>query len=189
MSKIDRLCIQLQHMFYLCHWHTSVPALNLPGYIEHRLQIYLRQINESKFDWQLWQLQPLVVIRNPSKKPTKEFVTISHKMPYRKISHSLKAVRFMFRMVWSLWNLTGISPVLILRRPSNLEAIWYLKLLILRFRSFMISYDRLPQEPIIWEPPVDRESIEKVQRTLDNLVCRSRSFDGGYRWWMLSAPV
>ena len=36
-------------------------------------------------------------------------VSISNKRSYRKISWSLKALRFVFVIVWSLWNLTGTS--------------------------------------------------------------------------------
>ena len=40
-------------------------------------------------------------------------VSIYDKTSYRKISWSLEAVRFVFKIVWSLWNLTGTSAALL----------------------------------------------------------------------------
>ena len=40
-------------------------------------------------------------------------VLILNKTSYRKISHSLEAVRFVIRIVWSLWNLAGPSAALL----------------------------------------------------------------------------
>ena len=50
-------------------------------------------------------------------------VSISDKTSYRKISQSLEAPRFVFRIVRSLWNLAGTSAALLPRYLSNLKAI------------------------------------------------------------------
>ena len=42
---------------------------------------------------------------------------------YRKISWSLEATRFGFRLFQSLWNLTGTSAAVLPRCPSNFRAI------------------------------------------------------------------
>ena len=52
-------------------------------------------------------------------------ISISDRTCYCKISQSLKDMKFMFRIVWSLWNLTDISAAL----------------LISRLRDFTRSYD------------------------------------------------
>ena len=46
-------------------------------------------------------------------------VYISEKTSYRKISWSLEATRFVFRIVLSLWNLTGISAALLPKLQSD----------------------------------------------------------------------
>ena len=49
-------------------------------------------------------------------------VSIFDKTSYRKISQSLKAARFVFRIMWSLWNLTGTSAALLPMCQSNFIA-------------------------------------------------------------------
>ena len=46
-------------------------------------------------------------------------MSISNKMSYPKILQRLKATRFMFRMVWSISNLTGTPTALLLRQISK----------------------------------------------------------------------
>ena len=48
--------------------------------------------------------------------------SLSSKMSYRQISWSLKVARFRFRLVQSLWNLTGTSAAILLRCLSNFRA-------------------------------------------------------------------
>ena len=90
-------------------------------------------------------------------------VSISDKTSYRKISwssrvghlwhlgtigsrsRSLDATRFVFRIVRSLWNVTGTSAALLAVLPmclSDSKAIRWFKLLISRLRDFMRSYDK-----------------------------------------------
>ena len=49
-------------------------------------------------------------------------VSISDKTSYCKISQSLKATRFVFRIVQSLWNLTGTSAAGLPKCLSNFKA-------------------------------------------------------------------
>ena len=49
-------------------------------------------------------------------------VAISEKTSYRKISWSLEATRFVFRIVRSLWNLTGTSAAMLPMCLSNFKA-------------------------------------------------------------------
>ena len=50
-------------------------------------------------------------------------VSISEKTSFLKISSSLEAARFVFRIIRSLWNLTGTSAAVLPMCPSNFEAI------------------------------------------------------------------
>ena len=68
-------------------------------------------------------------------------VSISDKTSYRKISWSLNAARFVFRIVRSLWNLTGTSAALLPTCQLNFAAIWQFKLPISRLRDITRSYD------------------------------------------------
>ena len=69
-------------------------------------------------------------------------VSISHKTCYRKISQSLDGTIFVFRVVGSLWNLTGVSAAVLPRGLSNFKTIWWFVLgismirEILRYRVF-----------------------------------------------------
>ena len=51
-----------------------------------------------------------------------DLVSLSNKMSYCKISQSFQAAISVLRIVRSLWNLTGISKVLLPMHPSNLKA-------------------------------------------------------------------
>ena len=62
---------------------------------------------------------------------------------YRKISQSLEAARFVFRIVRSLWNLAGTSAALLPRCMSNLKAIRTFWLPISRLRDFTRSHDKM----------------------------------------------
>ena len=50
-------------------------------------------------------------------------ISISDKLSYCKISQSLEAARFVFRIVWSLWNLTGTSAAGLPKCLSNFKAV------------------------------------------------------------------
>ena len=69
-------------------------------------------------------------------------VSISEKTSYHKISWSLEATRFVFRIVRSLWNLTGTSAALLPMCLSNFKAIQQFKVPILWLRDFTRSYDK-----------------------------------------------
>ena len=73
----------------------------------------------------------------------KEFVkwdpglySLSGKTSYRKISRSLEAARFEFKLFQSLWNLAGTSAALLPRCLSNFRAIRPLQHPISRLRVF-----------------------------------------------------
>ena len=62
--------------------------------------------------------------------------SLSGKTSYRKISWSLEAARFWFKLFQSLWNLAGTSATLLPRCLSNFRAIRPLQHPISRFRDF-----------------------------------------------------
>ena len=62
--------------------------------------------------------------------------SLSGKMSYRKISWSLEAARFGFKLFQSLWNLAGTSAALLPRCLSNFRAIRPLQHPISRLRDF-----------------------------------------------------
>ena len=69
-------------------------------------------------------------------------VSISEKTSYRKISWSLEAARFVFRIVRSLWNLTGTSAAVLPMCLSNFKAIRQFKVPISWLRDFTRSYEK-----------------------------------------------
>ena len=62
--------------------------------------------------------------------------SLSGKTSYRKISWSLEAGRFGFKLFQSLWNLAGTSATLLPRCLSNFRAIWPLQHPISWLRDF-----------------------------------------------------
>ena len=62
--------------------------------------------------------------------------SLSGKTSYRKISWSLEAARFGFKLLQSLWNLAGTSAALLPRCLSNFRAIRPLQHPISRLRDF-----------------------------------------------------
>ena len=62
--------------------------------------------------------------------------SLSRKTSYRKISWSLEAARFRFKLFQSLWNLAGTSAALLPRCLSNFRAIRPLQHPISRLRDF-----------------------------------------------------
>ena len=74
-------------------------------------------------------------------------ISISDKTSYCKISQSLQAVSFVFRIVQLSWSLTGTSAAvtsaaLLLMYLSNFKTVWLFKLPIPRLRHFAGSYDK-----------------------------------------------
>ena len=68
--------------------------------------------------------------------------SLSGRTSYRKISRSLEAARFRFKLFQSLWNLTGTSAAALPRCLSRLKVIrpsWHP---ISRLRDFMISWGK-----------------------------------------------
>ena len=71
-------------------------------------------------------------------------VSISEKTSYRKISWSLEATRFVFRIVRSLWNLTGTSAAVLPMCLSNCKAIRQFKVPISWLRDYEIPFHHTP---------------------------------------------
>ena len=69
-------------------------------------------------------------------------VSISEKTSYHKISLSLEAARFVLKIIWSFWNFTGTSAVVLPSRLSNFKVMRWFKLPILRLRDFTRSHDK-----------------------------------------------
>ena len=69
-------------------------------------------------------------------------VSISEKTSFRKISSSLEAARFVFRIVRSLWNLTGTSAAVLPMCLSNFKTIRQFKVQISWLRDFTRSYEK-----------------------------------------------
>ena len=69
-------------------------------------------------------------------------VSIFEKTSYRKISWSLEGAWFVFRIVRSLWNLTGTSAALLPMFLSNFKAIRQFKVQISWLRDFTRSYNK-----------------------------------------------
>ena len=69
-------------------------------------------------------------------------VSISEKTSFRKISWSLESARFVFRIVRSLWNLTGTSAAVLPMCLSNFKAIRQFKVPISWLRDFTRSYEK-----------------------------------------------
>ena len=75
---------------------------------------------------------------------------------YCKISQRLKAARFVFRIVRSLWNLTGTSAAVLPRCLPKLKVMGWFKLPISRLRDFTRIYDKTPYRILkrgpLWGP-------------------------------------
>ena len=69
-------------------------------------------------------------------------VSISEKTSFRKISPSLEAARFVFRIVRSLWNLTGTSAAVLPMCLSNFKTIRQFKVPISWLLDFTRSYEK-----------------------------------------------
>ena len=98
--------------------------------------------------------------------------SLSGETSYRKISWSLEAARFGFKLFQSLWNLAGTSTALLPRCLSNFRAIRPLQHPISRLRDFTrfggkTSYRLVNRGPdplrIAYGFPSQRDSDEKLQ--------------------------
>ena len=81
--------------------------------------------------------------------------SLSGKTSYRKISWSLEAARFGFKLFQSLWNLAGTSAAMLPRCLSNFRAIRPLQHPISRLRDFTrfgykTSYCLVNRGPAVW---------------------------------------
>ena len=85
-----------------------------------------------------------IVLHTVNSVPSKDQgpVSISKKTYFRKISSSLEAARLVFRIVRSLWNLTGTSAALLPMCLSNFKAIRRFKVQISWLRDFTRSYEK-----------------------------------------------
>ena len=70
-------------------------------------------------------------------------ISISEKTSFCKISSSLEAARFVFRIFRSLWNLTGTSAAVLPVCLSNFKAIRQFKVPISWLRDFTRSYEKM----------------------------------------------
>ena len=91
--------------------------------------------------------------RVPFQYPIRHLIVRSREVPvlatcgtwelsFRSRFRSLNATRFVFRIVRSLWNVTGTSAALLPMYLSDSKVIWWFKLLISRLWDFMRSYDK-----------------------------------------------
>ena len=69
-------------------------------------------------------------------------VSVSNVMSCFKIPQSLEAARFVFRLVRSLWNLTGTSAAVLPTCLSNLKVLRRFKFPISQLRDLTRSYDK-----------------------------------------------
>ena len=69
-------------------------------------------------------------------------VYISDKASYCKISQSLEAARFVFRVVGSLWSLTGTTAAMLPTCLSNFKLMRQFKWQISRLQDFTRSHDK-----------------------------------------------
>ena len=88
------------------------------------------------FFYILIQISPTFVPKDPIYNNSGPPYSLSGKTSYRKISWSLEAARFGFKLFLSLWNLAGTSAALLPRCLSNFRAIPPLQHLISRLRDF-----------------------------------------------------
>ena len=106
-------------------------------------------------------------------------VSISEKMSYRKISWSLEAARFVLRIVWSLWNLTGTSAALLPMCLSNFKTIRQFKVPISWLLVFTRSYDKtsfriLRRGPGCYQWEVSRWGLIHLRISKGGIIiCRS----------------
>ena len=84
-------------------------------------------------------------------------VSISDKTSYCKISQSLRAVRFVFRIIRTFWNLTGALAVMLPMCLSNFKVMRYLILPILQLQVFMRSNDKLSYWILKWGPALSMQ--------------------------------
>ena len=92
--------------------------------------------------------------------------SLSGKTSYRKISWSLEAAGFGFKLFKSLWNLAGTSAALLPRCLSNCRAIRPLQHPISRLRDFTrfggkTSYRLVNRGPDVWDVRYGYEVLSK----------------------------
>ena len=102
-------------------------------YMDKRMQYHDDKTNISDMmtttksaqhdDGILWEFFPHYSERLLSMAIQLVLYSLSGKTSYRRISRSLKAARFVFRLFQSFWNLPGISAAALSRWLSNFRAI------------------------------------------------------------------
>ena len=108
--------------------------------------------------------------------PLQGFCSLSGWASYRKISWRLEAARLGIIIIVSLWNLTGISAVLLPRCLSNFKAIGQSKL---ESRGFEISRDLTVKHPSSWWV----EALNHNGMYGMSLTCNRNSWDCIYGNW------
>ena len=81
-------------------------------------------IEENPFQNVVWKMAAILpwpqCVNSPKKHHTGS-ISISKETSYCKVLQSLKAMRFLFKIVLSVWNLTGTLAALLPRYQSNLK--------------------------------------------------------------------
>ena len=114
-------------------------------------------------------------------------VSIFEKTSFRKISWSLEAARFVFRIVRSLWNLTGTSAAVLPMCLSNFKAIRQFKVPISWLRDFTRSYEKTSFR-ILRRGPASGTPVLNSYCMQDLLFGYAYSRSFGYhviRWWRM----
>ena len=110
-------------------WFWSCSGTSWHGYssaVKGGWKVYW--VNVIAHHWVCWKLSVLSLHRRLcwSEWPVLGLCSLSERTSYRKISLSLEAARFGFRLFQSPWNLTGSSTAALPRCLSNIRAIWWL---------------------------------------------------------------
>ena len=130
--------------------------------------------------------------------------SLSGKTSYRKISWSLEAARFGFKLFQSLWNLAGTSAALLPRCLSNFRAIRPLQHPISRLRDFTrfggkTSYRLVNRGPgvsgkgsiLMISPPCFHSAIWRLNiRSHSHFMwTQSKQVFGLLEWWSISPNI
>ena len=103
--------------------------------------------------------------------PTQGLYSLSGKTSYRKISRSLEAARFGFKLFQSLWNLARTSAALLPRCLSNFRAIRPLQHPISRLRDFTRFGGKTSYRLVNRGPGYYAQHIPIIIHTLRVLFC------------------
>ena len=113
--------------------------------------------------------------------------SLSGKTSYRKISWSLEAARFGFKLFQSLWNLTGTSAALLPRCLSNFRAIRPMQHPISRLRHFT-RFGGKTSYPFVNRGPDSSSNIttEPLQKNIHDCFIWVNIMERQTIWWLHS---